>query len=111
MNLIIGDISSKPDVISGKEYFLPIESLRLNATHIFIASNHWEELHITLTDDIPLNVLKYVRMAVERVVVLMPTVQTEHTMELMCELYPEKSGKIHKAFMLHKDMKGVVMDG
>lgn len=49
-------------------------------------------------------------MCVNNVFVVIKGEQTEHIMELMCELYPEYSGKLHKAFMLHKDLKEVVMN-
>lgn len=110
MNLIIRE-QSKEGPISSNEYYLTLASLNHKGTHLFIASNKWDELHITLTEDIPLNVLKYVRMAVGSVHVVIKGEQTEHIMELMCELYPEYSGKLHKAFMLKKDLKEVVMNG
>lgn len=109
MNLNIKDRIDKSE-ISGSEYNLTIESLHHKGTHLFIASNKWDELHITITEDIPIGVLKYVRMCVNKVFVVIKGEQTEHIMELMCELYPEYSGKLHKAFMLHKDLKEVVMN-
>lgn len=109
MNLVIRE-EEQQKPISGNEYFLTIEALKHKGTHLFIASNKWDELHITLSEDIPLGVLKYVRMVVDKVFVIINCEQTEHIMELMCELYPEYTGKLHKAFMLHKDLKGVVLD-
>ena len=109
MNLYIRENTTHGD-INGKDYYLSIDSLKYNGTHLFIASNHWEELHITINENISLNILKYIRMVVDKVIVTIDGEQTKHIMELMCELYPEKSGSLHKAFMMGKDLKGVVVD-
>lgn len=109
MNLVIQD-KPREGGITGKEYHITYNQLKSNATHLFIASNEWDELHITLCEEIPLNVLKYVRMACKDIKVLLPVKQTEHIMELMCELYPDKTGKIRKYYMMKKDMKLAVME-
>ena len=87
------------------DYELKPEMLKLNGTHVFIASRMWDSIVIELTEDIPLGSLKYLPSKAKSISVVMPTELTSHIVQLCTELYPEKAGTIRKNFL----MKGVIL--
>lgn len=95
-----------PDV-----YRLEVTALRMTATHLFLASNIWDDMYIELSEDIPLNMLKYMSKQAKQIRVSLPAETTEHILKLMCELYPEKAGVLRKAYMLKRDLKGALNNG
>lgn len=94
--------------IDGDVYRVSIEYLAHKGTHLYIASQQWDELICELTEDIPLETLKYVRRKVNKLNVTFDDSHSKHIMLLLTELYPEKSGAIRKQFMLGRDLHEVL---
>lgn len=86
------------------DYEMSPELLKLKGTHVFIASRVWDEIHIDLTEDIPLGSLKYVPKHANALTVKLPETKTAHIMQLCTELFPEKSGTIRKTFLSKGDI-------
>ena len=85
-------------------------SLNYNSTHLFIASHHWDKLYIELGDEIEFDILKYVQSVCDEVEVKLPEIISEHTVGLLCELYPQRAGKIRKYYMMKKDLMEALRD-
>ena len=85
------------------DYQLAPSMLKMNGTHVFIASRVWDEIDIELTEDIPLGSLKYLASKAKSIKVTLPETVSNHIMQLCTELYPNKSGTIRKRFMLKED--------
>lgn len=83
---------------------LDVASLDYTSTHLFIASHTWDKLNIELDDTIADDVLKYVRNVCKEINVILPDVVTDHTVSLLCELYPDKAGRIRKYRMMKRDL-------
>lgn len=86
------------------DYEMKPEMLKLNGTHVFIASRMWDSIVIELTEDIPLGSLKHIPEKTKKIEVILPQQLTPHIVQSLTELYPEKAGTIRKNFL----MKGVV---
>lgn len=104
MNLIIG--KTNQDVVN--RFHVPIEWLGDKSVHLFIASSMWDTLYVDVTDDIPCDVLKYVVTRCRDIKVVLPEDLTEHSVELLCELYPDKSGSIRKAYTFKRSVADVL---
>lgn len=87
---------------------LATHMLQLQTTHLFIASNSWEEVFIELDDTIPENSLLHVNLVTDNIKVKLPEVPGANTIRQLSELFPDKAGSIRKCFMLGQDMKGVL---
>lgn len=103
---ILHDVSSDGIVLDTVR--LDVKQLQNTATHLYIASNHWDNMYIELDEDIPCDVLKYVCRQSDKVEVSYPSNISEHVLKLLCEVYPEKSGLIRKYYMLKKDLREVL---
>lgn len=99
-----------PHQVDSENMYLSVKSLDYKATHVYIASNFWDKIKIELSEEIPLNVLRYVARQAESVDTVLPEDSTEHIMKLMCEIYPERAGRIRKNYMLHQNMKEALKD-
>lgn len=89
---------------------LATHMLQLPTTHLFIASNSWEEVYIELDDTIPECSLLHVNMVTDSIKVKLPEVVNHNTIKQLSELFPAKAGLIRKSFMTGQDMKGVLGD-
>lgn len=97
-------------LFNGEDYYLPAKYLEFTGVHIFIASHHWDKLKIQICEDIPANVMRYVRQAVDTIdVVDLPDTITSHIVEVLCELFPDRAGKIRRQFLLGADIKEVLV--
>ena len=92
------------------DYEMKPIALQQNGTHVFIKSHKWEEIEIDLTEDIPKDSLLYLHMCSDRIKVNLPDEVTTHIMLLLCEIYPELTGKIRKTFLTKGDMKDVLCE-
>lgn len=84
--------------------------LMLQTTHLFIASNKWDEIYIELDECIPENSLLHLNMVTDTIRVKLPEKVTYPILKQLTELFPEKSGTIRKYFMTGQDLKGVLED-
>ena len=94
--------------ITGDTYTISVDYLNHIATHLYLASQQWDSLYCELSDSIPLGCLKNIRTKVKDVTVKIPDNETKKTMQLLAELYPEKSGTLRKQFMLGRSLKEVL---
>ena len=96
-------ISNTPSTEPGVMTVYPVW-LEDKGTHLFIASNIWDKLHVDICEEIPEKVLRYVITKCKAVEVTLPENLSEKDVTLLCELYPEKEGQIRKAAMLNRDV-------
>ena len=95
-----------PEALAG--IHLSPEYLKQNGTHLFIKSHEWGTIHVDVTEDIPMGCLKHISDCGQRLDVNVPTALTDHTVELLAELYPDLSGKIRKAYLFGGDVREVL---
>lgn len=89
---------------------IPYSWLTDNGVHLFIASNRWDTLTVELSDEIPSDVLKYVVTKCNNVSVKFTQDDiTQKSMDLLCELFPDKAGSLRKAKMLGKNIKSMLL--
>lgn len=89
-------------------YFLPTHTLKVNATHLFIASYVWESIYIELDDNIPEGSLRKLNTVCNFIKVKIPSEFDSTVMGLLVELYPKKAGAIRRAFMQQRSIKEVL---
>lgn len=89
-------------------YTLATSYMQMKSTHLFIASNKWEEIYIELDDSMQTGYLQYLHLVCPRILVSLPEVITEQTILLLAEIFPDKRGLLRKNFLLHKDIKEVL---
>lgn len=75
------------------------------ATHLFIASNSWDEIYIELTNDVKVGMLKYIPMVCDKIKISLPEDINHTVVHLLTELYPDKAGKIRMAYMQQRDLR------
>lgn len=92
------------------DYEMKPSALQQNGAHAFIKSHQWDEIEIDLTEDIPKDSLHYIHMCTNRIKVNLPDIVTSHIMLLLCEIYPELTGKIRKTFLIKGDMNEVLRE-
>ena len=97
--LISADASDNTDVMVIKPAWLSDKGV-----HLFIASNHWDELEVRMDELIPEGVLKYVIQKCTKRRAVLEGVPTQHIINLLCEMFPENSGHIRKESMLGRDI-------
>lgn len=96
---------AKENVNNDADYYdMKPELLKLNGTHVFIASRQWDSMIIEATEDIPLGALKHLNEKTKHIEVIPPKEFTPHIIQLLTELFPDKAGTIRKNFL----MKGAV---
>lgn len=94
------------EVTDKDTYVVPYRWLNDKSVHLYIASCKWDKLVVDLSEEIPDNCLKYVRLKCNEVIVNLPDRKlTAGELELLCELYEDKAGTIRKAYMLGRDLK------
>lgn len=84
--------------------------LSLGATHMFIASNAWDRIELCVSDDMKPDMLKYLNTVTDDLRVALPDNITSDTLITLTALYPDKAGKLRKAFMCGEDIKEVLKD-
>lgn len=84
--------------------------LKVKSTHFFIASNRWDRIYIELEDDIPEGYLGCFNMVSDNIKVKLPDNPTQKTMLELVELYPEKAGKIRKAYLSGQNYSEVLSE-
>ncbi len=89
---------------------LSTDMLRLNSTHLFIASNMWESIRIEIDGSIPRGTLRKLSTVCEDIKVSVPAHIDENILHLLTELYPSKAGVLRRTFMQGGDVKGVIRD-
>ena len=82
--------------------------LKLQSTHLFIASNNWDEIEIELDDCIPANSLLHFNMVTDTIKVRLPEEINQNTVKQLVELFPDKAGVIRKCYMTGGDLRGVL---
>ncbi len=87
---------------------LSLEMLNIQATHMFIASNPWEEIHIEIDDETKADNLKFLPSICKNIKVSLPDSITINTIGLLSKLYPDKASMLRRAFMSGGDVKGVL---
>lgn len=90
------------------QYNLSCAMLNIKSTHLFIASNPWDTINVDVDDEINEGCLRCLPMACSTIRVALPVEITQHTMQLLTELFPDKAGTIRKTFMQSGDLKGVL---
>lgn len=96
-------ISNTPSTEPGVMTIYPTW-LEDKGTHLFIASNIWDKLHVDICDEIPDKTLRYVITKCKAIDVTLPAELSDKHVALLCELYPAKEGQIRKAAMLNRDV-------
>lgn len=89
-------------------YFLSIDSLKYAQTHMFIASNKWDSVHIQMQSNMQSEALRYIPMVTDEIEVDLPEKITMDIVGTLAALYPKKSGELRRAFMSGKDVKEVL---
>lgn len=106
MRLIVGREYNKEMV--DDECHLATNMLAMKATHLFIASYHWDSIQLAIEDVIPIGYLRCLPLVSKDIKVSLPERITDHTMTLLTEVYPEKAGSIRRAYMTGQPLKGVL---
>lgn len=78
---------------------LSLDMLVMRSTHLFIASNKWDEIYVELDDKIPERSLLHLPMVTQNIKVKLPDKITMETVKLLTELFPDKAGSLRKRFM------------
>lgn len=90
-------------------FYVPYEWLSNKAVHLYLASQMWDSVVVVLDDAIPKDVLKYITSKGKmRRIIVGDKGLTDKCVDLACEIYPEKAGAIHKAYMMGKDITSVL---
>lgn len=89
---------------------LKASMLAMQSTHMFIASNHWEDITVELSDDIPESSMLHFDLVADSIHVILPEQINNAMLHQLTELFPEKSGKLRSLYMSGQDVKGV-LDG
>ena len=84
------------------------DMLSQKGTHLFIKSNHWDEIEVDLSEKIPEGSLKYMHMCADHIKVNLPPKVTVPVMLQLCEVYPDLQGKIRKTFTSGGDISGLL---
>lgn len=93
--MILKIVKDKNEVaVYSNTYMVSIDSLNNKGTHIYLASKNWEELQVELTDDIPKDCLRYLSRQCAKITPTYEEKLSQHQVSLLCELFPEKAGKI-----------------
>lgn len=87
---------------------LGIHMLQLQTTHLFIASNKWDEVYIELDDSVPENSLLHINLVTDNIKVKLPENVTAPILKQLTELFPDKAGALRRCFMTGQSMKGVL---
>lgn len=82
--------------------------LQFSSTHMFIASNHWDDVRVVLDDKIPVNSLIHVNLVADAIHVQLPEQLTDATLHQLIELFPDKGGAIRRCFMTGQDVREVL---
>lgn len=96
------------DDVTGDTMRLHLEDLQLKTTHLFIASNYWDEVSIDLTDSIDPEWVKYLPMNTKKVSVTLPEVVSDKLLLILTTLFPDKAGKLRRTYMIHGDLAEVL---
>lgn len=89
-------------------YYITPKMLGLKSTHLFIASYKWESISIDLDDCIPSGYLRCLPLVCQNIKVRLPETITDHTVQLLSEIYPELGGKIRKQYMFGQPVEEVL---
>lgn len=84
------------------------EMLKVTATHLFLASNKWDDAIVEVDSTIPQGALKHLHTIVNIVKVRLLCEFDENAMHVLTDLYPELSGKIRRCFLMHGNIKEVL---
>lgn len=87
---------------------LATSMLKMKAVHLFIASHVWESITLELSDEIPECYLSCMNMCCANIKVKLPSEVTYKTLQLLCDLYPDRAGKLRKAFMTQRPLGEVI---
>lgn len=89
---------------------LATHMLSIPSTHLFIASNTWEEIDVDVNDEIPEGCLHCLSLACDNIKVRLPENVTDKTVRLLAEALPDKAGVIRRAYMQGTPIKEVLKD-
>lgn len=89
-------------------YYIATSFLKMKSTHFFIASNKWESIQIDIEDCIPEGYLCSLHLVCDDIKVHLPDTVTDKTVQLLAELYPDKSGAVRKAYLMKHSIKEVL---
>ncbi|MCM1215088.1 MAG: hypothetical protein NC548_11275 [Lachnospiraceae bacterium] len=78
------------------------------SVHLYISSHKWDSITIEICDDIPDDVLQYIRMQTDNKYVRLPEKLNERQLKMLVSLYPELAGKIRRAYMSGVSLREVV---
>jgi hypothetical protein len=92
MNLYIGSIPDEPDSI-----YLSVKAFKDKDATLFAAIFYWDTIYVKLSEEIPLQSLKYISRRATYVRVWFQEC-TEHILKLLIELYPALEGSLRKAY-------------
>ena len=84
--------------------------LSLGSTHMFIASNKWDSIELNITPELRADMLKYMHTVTDSIKVTLPVDISSNTLEVLTSLFPERAGKLRKAFMCGNDVREVLAD-
>lgn len=101
MKLIISS-SIKEEPLEGVVTLSP-DSLKYNSTHLFIASNLWDEISVEINDDTPRNILPYIK-GMTKDFKMVFNEPSNHIVKLLSEVYPDKSGQFTRCFLKGGDL-------
>ena len=96
MNLYIG---IKSGDVKDTMYLKP-ELLSDKAVNLFLASNIWDKCYEEISNTIPLGVLPYLREKCKEMCPVKFGDITEHGVDILCEMFPDRAGGIRKDHML-----------
>ena len=101
MKLVITPDTSIDSVVENTYPIRP-SMLKYKSTHMFIASNKWDEIEITLDPKIDSEDLRYFYKVTDRIKVNLtgdPLNTSDHDTRCLCALYPDLSGYIRQAHL------------
>lgn len=96
--------------VLGDVFQLNPQYLKFKSTHLFIASHAWSSVEIELIEDIPTDSLKWLSLVTKDIKVKLPGEVTEHILQLLIELFPDKAGVLRRTFLQNGSFEEVLGD-
>lgn len=78
------------------------------ATHLFIASNFWDEVNVELNDDVEPDTIRYLASVTGDINVKLHRQFTKNDLDCLCMLYPDKAGLLRYNYMSGGNVQKVV---
>jgi hypothetical protein len=109
---LAGDLLMLPrsEQVTRKDFTICDKHLVDRGMHLFIASQRWEELIINIHPTIDTRFILPIASKAKKVTLKFHGAVNDNILNLVCGLYPDKTGKLRRYFMLGKDISEVLRE-